>query len=83
MDSSLIGKVDKAKRYAQEQDRISFSEFALRFQGDHRAHQVTYRDALWKCSCDYFPIHGTCSHTMAMERILEGMLPAAVPIPRS
>ena len=81
MDSSLIGKVEKAKRYAQEFERARFTEFALRFQGDHRAHQVTYRDGSWNCSCDYFPVHGACSHTMAMERILDQMLPAKQPSP--
>ena len=81
MDSSLIGKVEKAKRYAEEQDRACFTDFALRFQGDHRAHEVTYREGLWRCSCDYFPQYGTCSHTMAMERMLERMLPARLPSP--
>jgi hypothetical protein len=30
MQSSLIGKIEKAKRYAQETDRISFSEFTVK-----------------------------------------------------
>ena len=79
MDSSLIGKVEKAKRYAQENDRVQFSEFVLRFQGDHRAHEVTFRDGLWGCTCGYFPAHGACSHTMALEHILDGMLAAGAP----
>jgi len=33
MQSSLIGKIEKAKRYAQETDRISFSEFTVKFRG--------------------------------------------------
>ncbi len=31
MQSSLIGKVEKAKRYAEEPDRVTLSEFAAEF----------------------------------------------------
>ncbi len=79
MRSSLINKIEKGRRYAQQQGRVQFTEFALRFQGDHRAHEVAYRGGRWTCSCAYFPTHGACSHTMAVERILEGMLPATTP----
>ena len=74
MDSSLIGKVDKAKKYAQERERVRFSHFTLRFQGNHRVHELTYRSGSWNCTCGYFPRHETCSHVMAVERMLEGML---------
>ncbi len=76
MDSSLIGKIQKAKRYAQERDRVRFRNFTVRFHGDHRWHELSFREGAWRCTCDYFPVHGTCSHSMALERILEGMLPA-------
>ncbi len=75
MDSSLIGKVEKAKRYAMERERVRFTRFTIRFHGDHRSHELTFRDGVWNCTCDYFSSRHTCSHTMAVERILEGMLP--------
>ena len=77
MDSSLIGKVEKAKRYALERERVRFSRFTLRFQGDHRTHELTFCDGAWRCTCDYFSRRDTCSHVMAVERLLEGMLPAS------
>lgn len=77
MDSSLIGKIEKAKRYAQERERIRFCRFTLRFVGDHRSHELTYREGVWHCTCDFFPRYGTCSHAMATQRVLEGMLPGA------
>lgn len=77
MDSSLIGKVEKAKRYALERERVRFSRFTLRFQGDHRTHELTFSDGAWRCTCDYFFRRDTCSHVMAVERLLEGMLPAS------
>ena len=76
MNSSLIGKIEKANRYAQERERITFTEFAVRFQGENDAHLVSYGDGHWHCSCDFFSSGwGLCSHTMAMEKILAEMLP--------
>lgn len=74
MDSSMIGKIMKAKRYAQEQDRITFNRFEVTFRGNHGDHMVTYQDGHWHCDCAFFAQRGVCSHTMAMERILGEMI---------
>ena len=79
MDSSLISKVEKAIRYAQERNRIHFAKFNVSFQGDNGDHEVSYQDGSWNCNCDYFGVHLVCSHTMAMERVLSGMIVAAKP----
>ena len=75
MQSSLIGKIEKAKRYAQETERIAFSEFSVKFQGDNDNYITGYKDGKWHCSCHFFSNRGLCSHTMALERILSNMLP--------
>jgi len=75
MQSSLIGKIEKAKRYAQETERITFSEFSVKFRGKHGNYDTGYKDSKWHCSCDFFSHWGLCSHTMALERILGNMLP--------
>ena len=74
MDSGLIGKIDKAKRYAQERKRVHFTEFTVTFDGDNNPHTVLYGKGEWKCDCDFFRTRGRCSHTMALEMILEGMI---------
>jgi hypothetical protein len=76
MDSGMIGKIDKAKRYAEERERISFKKFEVNFRGDNNLHTTQFVDGKWQCSCGYFQTHGVCGHTMAMEIVLEGMLPA-------
>jgi hypothetical protein len=83
MDSSMIGKIEKAMRYAQEPDRINFNQFRVTFTGDHDSHTVTYRDGKWTCDCGFFGARGVCSHVMTLERVLMGMvIPAqAVPMP--
>lgn len=75
MQSSLIGKIEKAKRYAKERDRITFSELAVRFRGENSDYDTSFRDGRWQCTCSFFSSWGMCSHTMAMERILADMLP--------
>ena len=75
MQSSLIGKIEKAKRYALEKDRITFSELQLSFRGDHDTYTVGFKNGKWSCSCHFFSIWNTCSHTMAVQHILLEMLP--------
>ena len=75
MQSSLIGKIEKAKRYAQEKERITFSELLVKFHGENDDYNIGYKDGKWHCSCSFFSSWGLCSHTMALERILGNMLP--------
>ena len=75
MQSSLIGKIEKAKRYAQEKERITFNEFVVHFRGDNSDHEIKYKDGQWHCTCNFFSSWGLCSHTMALQKILDGMLP--------
>ena len=82
MNSSVIGKIEKAKRYAQERDRVHFDGLSVRFHGENDDHTVSLAEERWHCGCDFFASHGTCAHTMALERILEGMLPAAAASPQ-
>lgn len=78
MDYGMIGKIEKAKRYAEERERIRFEEFRATFVGQNNPHSVSYRDNQWVCDCDFFLSRGVCSHTMALERVLNGMIPSAV-----
>tara|TARA_B100000315_G_scaffold156774_1_gene145336 strand:+ start:372 stop:635 length:264 start_codon:yes stop_codon:yes gene_type:complete len=75
MQSSLIGKIEKAKRYAEETERISFTRLSVEFRGDNDSHTTEYKDGRWHCSCSFFANWRLCSHTMALERILGDMLP--------
>ncbi|MDQ3702730.1 MAG: SWIM zinc finger family protein [Chloroflexota bacterium] len=75
MQSSLIGKVQKAKQYALEPDRIRFQSLTVAFRGDNGDHQVTYDAEQWSCTCHFFAGWGICCHTMALERVLGPMMP--------
>ncbi|MGD1119338.1 MAG: hypothetical protein ABR886_07615 [Dehalococcoidales bacterium] len=75
MQSSLIGKIEKAKRYAQETDRVTFRELSVKFRGENSDYDVIFKSGKWHCTCSFFSKWGLCSHTMAMEKILANMLP--------
>ncbi len=74
MDSGMISKIKKAKRYAEERDRIRFQKFEVTFNGTNNTHNTQYQDGKWQCTCDFFKSRGLCCHTMALEIILEGMV---------
>ncbi len=75
MNSSLIGKIEKAKRYAQERGRIHVRGLSVEFDGDNETHHVSLDGERWRCNCGFFAGWGACAHTMALDRIFEGMLP--------
>ena len=74
MDSGMVSKIEKARRYAEEKDRVKFCTFEVKFRGGHSDHVVKYDKGVWQCDCHFFSQRQVCSHTMALERILDGML---------
>jgi hypothetical protein len=80
MDYGMIGKIEKAKRYAEERERIRFESFKATFDGDNNPHSVVYENGGWQCDCEFFVRRGVCSHSMALERILERMIPVAAEV---
>ncbi len=74
MNSSIIGKIEKARQYAEEKDRVNITSFAATFKGNHDQYDVRFEDGAWRCECHFFANRGVCSHTMALQRILDEML---------
>ena len=75
MDYGMIGKIEKAKRYAEQRNRIHFESLKVTFEGENNPHTVTLSDGIWQCDCDFFQSRKRCSNSIALEMILEGMLP--------
>jgi hypothetical protein len=76
MNSSMIGKIEKAHRYAREPERVRIGSLEATFHGGHNDYNVGLRDGHWHCSCHAFTSHvlGTCAHVMAMQQLLARML---------
>lgn len=74
MDNAMIGKIEKAKRYAEERDRFTFQSFTVTVRGENSNHVVNYEDGNFHCDCSFFQSRGYCSHSMAMERLLDQMI---------
>ena len=75
MDYGMIGKIEKAKRYAEQRERFRFDKFNVTFSGENNDHQVSFDGGVFKCDCEFFMLRGRCSHTMALEQVLDKMLP--------
>ena len=80
MDSGMIGKIQKAKRYAQERERFHIEVLKVSMDGANNAHQISLADGKWDCDCDFFHGHGLCTHTMALEELLKGMLSVSMKV---
>ena len=74
MDNAMIGKIEKAKRYAEERGRFSFQSFTVTVKGENSDHVVQYEDGRFNCDCSFFQSRNYCSHSMAMERLLDQMI---------
>ena len=74
MDYGMIGKIEKAKLYSEERERIRFDSFAVSINGDNDNHYVTYNQGIWNCDCEFFASRSVCGHTMTMERVLADMV---------
>ncbi len=74
MDYGMIGKLEKARRYSTERERFKFNSLTVTMDGDNNPHIIRYDNGNWNCDCDFFLTRGRCSHTMALEMILEGMI---------
>lgn len=75
MNSSLIGKIEKARRYEQELDRIHFHKAEIEFRGEHDSYTILLDGPNWRCTCHTFATgFDTCSHIMVLQRILHDMV---------
>lgn len=76
MNSGMIGKIDKAHRYAQEPQRMQFVTFSATFHGSHDEYDVSLDEHGWHCTCHTFEAHvlESCPHVMAAQLILGPML---------
>jgi hypothetical protein len=74
MNSSLISRIEKAKRYAAEPDRIQFQALDVSFRGDNGTHTIHLSGDEWSCECDHFVVHGLCTHVMTLQRVFSANL---------
>jgi hypothetical protein len=74
MTSAVISQIEKARRYAEEPERVQLLSLQASFCGDHGTHVIRYAEHEFSCTCEFFMTHQTCAHVMAAERLLQPML---------
>ncbi|MCA9905133.1 MAG: SWIM zinc finger family protein [Anaerolineae bacterium] len=77
MDYGMIGKIEKAKRYAEQPQRITFHHFVAEFKGDNSLYTIQFTPEGWDCTCPGFRAHGICPHVMSLEKLMRPMLKRA------
>ena len=74
MNSSLISKVEKARRYAEQPELFRLQKFVVDFDGENGSHVVSMDGTDFDDSSHSFQTQGTSSHIMALQKILAPML---------
>ncbi|MGQ9910508.1 MAG: SWIM zinc finger family protein [Candidatus Flexifilum sp.] len=74
MDYGMIGKIEKARFYAREPERITFSSLTVEFAGDNNTYTVLLTPEGWSCTCPGYHAHNLCPHIMALEMIFKPMI---------
>jgi hypothetical protein len=74
MHSDLIGKIEKARHYAQEPQRFTIDALHTSFHGGNHEHTIILKQSEWSCDCEAFHRHLTCTHVMALQKLLLPML---------
>lgn len=78
MYSDLIGKIEKARHYAEQPERIEIIALRANFRSSNGLHAISLSDGHWSCDCESFRKTATCQHVMAVQKVLDLMLtPAA------
>lgn len=74
MDTSMINKIQKAKEYAEQPERVTFHTLSLEFHGDNSTYHLALGPDGWSCSCHGFQKYSICPHVMAIEIMFKPML---------
>lgn len=67
---TLIAKIGKASRYLQNQKRFTIQSDHATITTDHGLRSLMKNNGIWNCSCQFFKEHRLCSHTLAVEELL-------------
>lgn len=78
-DANSIGKKQKTSRISRDRTTIQFNDFRVEIEGENASHVVIFSNGVFTCDCEFFKSRKRCTHTMALEMILEGMLDMRVP----
>lgn len=74
MDYSMIGKIQKAKEYAENPERVTLHSFEVEFRGNNDTYRVTLGPDGWNCTCPGYQKYAICPHIMTLEKLLAPML---------
>ena len=75
MQSTIVTKAEKARRYAQEPDRLRIGALEATFEAGGGTHVLRLGPGGWTCDCEFSVANGVCPHAEAASRMLDAHLP--------
>lgn len=70
-EDEMRKKIEKAKNYVEQPERFKLQEMKLKMDSMNDIREITYKDGIWSCTCDFFKKANTCSHTMAAKELIK------------
>jgi len=74
MQSTIVTKAEKARRYAQEPDRLRITVIEATFEAGGGSHVLCLGADGWACDCEFFVANDVCPHAEAASRMLDAHL---------
>jgi hypothetical protein len=74
MQSTIVTKAEKARRYALELDRLRIGALEATFEAGGGTHVLRLGEAGWSCDCEFFVANRVCPHVEAASRMLDAHL---------
>ncbi len=71
VDPKVEKKRQKAATYASQPERFALLAIEVELTSNHGVRRVAYADGAWSCSCEFYRDRRTCSHIMAVEKLLK------------
>lgn len=65
----LIGKIERARKYAVERERFKIDGAKAELRSEHGTRKMILKRRKWECDCDFFGENGICSHVIAVEEV--------------
>ncbi len=66
----LVSKIKKAKNYISHPEIFKFGPGEVEVLSEHGPRHILISDNKLICDCDFFKLHGICSHVIAAEKII-------------
>lgn len=74
VSKKILRKEEKSKKYLNELYRFNLDTIGITINSEHGIRNVKYENEKFSCTCDFYKYYGTCSHIMAVEKLVDKLI---------